>query len=753
MKLTTADKFLFGVVLLLEVLHVGWLISSHRMLIGHDGFQYFSLQYFFLNDSAINHEIPLWIPYVSQGEPAGWWYTIQGTIGILGSALFLAGGALPKINFLTIFHGGILVDRLLLLVGVWLLGTYYFESALTRFFVAVCVMGATVTMTQFKFTLMLFYALPLMLYFGHAFLERSQWRYFFLFFNLFALQTFGNDAYFLPVITMTLFLYFFFCFLNDPREWMQCFKKLRWDFKAFAAIAGAVISLAIVGILFMKVKDNYLVNLNIGRGAEGGVPLNIFLTYAGNMGFDKWKELFFRFSPVLDYTVYFGFLALPLVLYGCFSHRRYKNPVLLLTLVLLFFSMGTMVSVFFYYVWPMMKFYRHLALIAPMIKLFMIFLAGFGFELVMVHRYKFGCRMVGVLFILWAVVLIYLSSQPIVAKTIVSTFTSPLLRKIMWIYQDNIIPSRFFIAGIFSMIAGFLYLYWPQVGTERKTRYFLAVFLLINLVDMGQYYCTQLADRTFVPNKDKYKVMAFSNLSYSARRTTSLAQNPRAIILESPLGENNQYVTLNAFLFQDALATPYRTDYRPRPLQDLIMTIKAPVLSNQTFLKIAGSREDKIQFFAHAYAMKKDQWGSYLNAPDYKGDALFLDDDRGEIPGVLATDLNHHDRIQVPYTVESFTANSITVDVNAPSELWMMYADNWHPSWKVEINGKPDHIYKADIAYKAVKLLPGSNKVRFYFFSPKITLLIQLISLISLGWLLILLFFVSRILRSSLRLA
>src|SRR5207244_711403 len=73
------EQLLFGLLLGFEILHVLWLIVQKRMLIGYDGFQYFSLQYFFLNDSAINHEIPLWIPYVSQGEPSNWWYTIQGT--------------------------------------------------------------------------------------------------------------------------------------------------------------------------------------------------------------------------------------------------------------------------------------------------------------------------------------------------------------------------------------------------------------------------------------------------------------------------------------------------------------------------------------------------------------------------------------------------------------------------------------------------------------------------------------------------
>lgn len=752
-------RVLFGSLLLLEVLHLCWLILRHRIPIGHDGFEYFSLQYFFLNDSAVNHEIPLWIPYVSQGEPSGWWYTIQGTVGLLGSSLLLLGKAIMGINFLNIFHYGIFVDRLLLLTGVWLLGRYYFESALTRFFVASCVMASCVTMSQFKFTLHLYYALPLLFYFGHTFLQTGRWRYLFGSCSLFAMQTIGNDAYFIPVASLTVFLYFLFYFLDQPALGMKQFKSLRWGPSALISIIGSAACLGVVGALFISVKDNYLVNLNLGRSPDGGVPLDVFLSYAGNMDFAKWRELYFRISPVLDYTVYFGFLALPLVLLGClFNSSRKKNPLILLALLLFLFSMGTYVSVFFYYTWPLMKFYRHLALVAPVIKLFLIFIAGFGFEFIFIQRPfeqkrrwpDLCCLLAGASLLNWSIIVIDLGMRAGYANALVSGFATPLLAELHGIFKGDLTVYRFYEAGMFSMLFGCLFLLWPLIPSPKYGRYFLLVLLSVHSTDLGGYYCAQMSDRTFSLNSAQRKITFFTALPYSKRRGTALTkENPRGIFLFSPLRGYTQYVTTNAFLFQDALATPYRTDYRPRPLQELIDALKGPVLKNKTFLKMAGSTGDKIQFFKKAYFVKDEsRLRPIFNRADFQGDMLFVSSPLHPDPRPPSARLNQDDRLRLPYNVRLFTANVMEISVDAPltGPIWMMYADNWHPCWRARVNGQPAAIYKADLAYKAVKLVPGKNVVRFEFYSPKILLLIRLTAVMALGWLLILLFLTVRIL-------
>ena len=104
----TLSKYLPGLLFLilitLELLNLIVLIAGKRMVAGHDAFHHFALQYFFLNDVAVNNEVPLWIPYMSYGTTATWWYTIQGVCGIFPNTLFLLGNFIKNIHFLNIFY-------------------------------------------------------------------------------------------------------------------------------------------------------------------------------------------------------------------------------------------------------------------------------------------------------------------------------------------------------------------------------------------------------------------------------------------------------------------------------------------------------------------------------------------------------------------------------------------------------------------------------------------------------------------------
>jgi len=70
---------MFLCIVALEAAHTATAILSHRLPGGHDGFQYFTLQYFFLNNAIQAHEVAQWIPYMTQGTVGSPWYGIQGS--------------------------------------------------------------------------------------------------------------------------------------------------------------------------------------------------------------------------------------------------------------------------------------------------------------------------------------------------------------------------------------------------------------------------------------------------------------------------------------------------------------------------------------------------------------------------------------------------------------------------------------------------------------------------------------------------
>src|SRR5437899_865686 len=97
---TTETRFArlaFPAVLLFHVSFTVWLMADGRVMRGHDSFQCFSLQYYFLNNRVMAGEIPLWMPFMSHGTVSTWWYTIQASP--LQNAMLFTGWLPTSVNF------------------------------------------------------------------------------------------------------------------------------------------------------------------------------------------------------------------------------------------------------------------------------------------------------------------------------------------------------------------------------------------------------------------------------------------------------------------------------------------------------------------------------------------------------------------------------------------------------------------------------------------------------------------------------
>ena len=118
------------------------------------------------------------------------------------------------------------------------------------------------------------------------------------------------------------------------------------------------------------------------RGISGENDLETFLEYGGSRGVSKFKEIFRRYDKTIDINLFVGFFLPPLVLISIFHCRKKLSFVVgVVALVTLLFSSGTFVSQLFYYLYPLGKFFRHIGLTTTVFKLFIVFYAGFGFEI------------------------------------------------------------------------------------------------------------------------------------------------------------------------------------------------------------------------------------------------------------------------------------------------------------------------------------------------------------------------------------
>ncbi len=775
-KIFCIEKFLLIIVILLEFTVISYLILTHRMADKHDGFYILTFQYYFLNNVAVSREIPQWLPFISHGVPTSWWYTLNGMFNIFTYTLLLSGSLIRHIDFLTIFHLGFFVDEMLLLIGVWLLAKRYFNSAWTLFFLATMILGSCIWMSQPSWNFHSYFAIPLILHLLHRFLETQKWRYCYLAINLLAFQTLlDNMAYLIGVISLVVFLYFlFYCLFNLPTIWQQL-KNLRWGWSFLEFLGGVIFTLAVIYSLMVITKDNQLVLNTYGRNPDGSVSLTTFLNYGKWSNLFNWTEMFLRISPSLDYTLYIGIIALPLILIGLFTsiYQKKNLHLLCLILTLLFFTNGTFVSVSFYHFWPLMKFFRHLSLITPIIKLFLCFLAGLGFEAIFINGiFKEHPKIFNRFLIIIALVMLSFSSI-LILFACDPVWAHFLINKLFY-QSNNLIYSfkldkgqicfRLAFCSFYIFLSSLLIGVLPFINFKRYRNQFIITALLVHLFDLYEYKMMEIKYRTGPLNQEQYSMIQFQPLPYAQRRDINFFEhNPRLDLLQNVRGVF--YWTTNAILFKDQLGTPGRVDFWSLPLDNYMRafwgqpledfsvktlgvikhTLRFPIVHPAIF-KISGVTEDKIQFFSNAFLTQTDRViANSISHPNYQGDMLFLSypnkikiNEKNLLLWSNAYPLSSNMRLHLPYQILRFDSNHLELSVDVPSDyssMWMMYADVWHPQWKVTLNGKPTTVFKADLAYKAVRLNPGPNKVHFYFKSKLLTFLQYLVGLNSAFWL------------------
>jgi hypothetical protein len=187
----------------------------------------------------------------------------------------------------------------------------------------------------------------------------------------------------------------------------------------------------IVSFSYIKYGSDEIVYLGNTRDISRGTNVNTFLTYGGSLGLNKYIEMFDRQIRSNDINLYVGFLLLPFFMISLlYVRKKISFAVGLIALVVFLFSIGTFVSLFFYYLWPLGKIFRHIGLTATVFKLFMVFYAGFGFE-VFIEQFYPNKRLAPFILIYLLVILIWFVFKPIIFTAKYFYFISALESKIL----------------------------------------------------------------------------------------------------------------------------------------------------------------------------------------------------------------------------------------------------------------------------------------------------------------------------------
>jgi hypothetical protein len=779
----------FLLLLLLESAVLVGMAWFHRVPREHDGFGYFGLQYYFLNNAAVAGELPQWIPYMTQGTVANWWYAVQGGI-FANSVALLAGpiGMLKGLNYLPFFYAGIFFDGLILLVGTWLLAHRLFRSTPTSFFVCLIVVGPCIWMDQPWYNFHFFYALPLVLALVHRFLDRGSWLSLSLAMNLFALQTLGNLPYLIPVSSLVIALYFGLFTLFDWQPQLTAVRRLRFGLPAALTLLVGLGSLA-AAFLILRLGTSEIANYNTGRGLDARVSLDTFLTYGGEITRRKWAEPFLGVSPSLDNTLYMGLLSLPLMGAGCiFSLRRRYAHVHLLCGVLLLLGLGGFVATQAYRWWPFMKYYRHIGLTGSVTRLFLCFLAGAGFEAVFLGRQtkphlRVATALLATGLLVLSAGLFYLVAEPAVAQRILKAMHTHAATSLYVaspptfhvIFETSLLRSRLAASGCIALLGGVLLAGRALLLRDGVRKILIAVALALVALDVYAYKCGEARLRTIsLPSRDM-DLLTFQEMPYRARRSLSFfAPNPRVEALQRDFAfPGIRHWSTSPFAFVDEAGSSFRVDHWLLPLDRFLRACRGQDINDRNVplvgfrsgdklefpqqeaaLKLAGVTADKIQFFRRGHLLNNDtEVAAQMSRPHYRGNVLFVSG--GDKPpsstnqstcsspfdtpsGHSETSyLSADDRVEVEYRVERFDSNNLELAVRntTGAPVWLLFSDVWHPGWSAQVNGREVPVYRGALAYKAIQLPAESSRVHFRFAIGGVSSLYVFFGLCSTLWL------------------
>jgi hypothetical protein len=65
--------------------------------------------------------------------------------------------------------------------------------------------------------------------------------------------------------------------------------------------------------------------------------------------------------------------------------------------------------------------------------------------------------------------------------------------------------------------------------------------------------------------------------------------------------------------------------------------------------------------------------------------------------------------------VEGYSPTEVVVAVRAASPGYLVLNDPYHPWWEAEVDGREERVLQANVLFRAVRVGPGSHRVRFVF--------------------------------------
>jgi hypothetical protein len=469
-----------------------------------------------------------------------------------------------------------------------------------------------------------------------------------------------------------------------------------------------------------------------GRTASGAISYQTFLHYERDPQLATLSGFFTGITLHHDLTTYGGALLLPLVVVGLvFGAARRQLPLVVATAGVFLFYLAevSFLAPLLYHV-PGISLYRHIPYVAPHIKLFLIFLAGFGFDQVLDAARSTGEGARKRLKLFAALVLVVL---------------------VVYLVQGLGLPieQRRVVLGAVGLAMAVVCVL-RSMEVPRWGRHLGVALLLITLIDVYSHRSFVLHRLLLPVSEAQWDLFRLRPLAFAERRTENPFERkefreywpllfgpiaPERVPLVSwlqgsaPVGlpfsgtrVGMTYDYLEGFLGFDACAHLGLTHHAlpwvlnalaPYRSTEVLERRKVRAVPPDSFAWTTGCERPKLQFFAALPAT--DGVSAPAPAGPTAAAALALspapvgDGVPSMRPGALGP--------SPPYEVIAFSPNRLSLRLRRPAEsgFWLYYADAWHPRWGAWVDGRSATVVRANEAFKAVYLPPGAAALEFRY--------------------------------------
>jgi len=688
----------------------------------HDTFFHLFSGFHYLRHLLTSGELPFWSPYIDFGRPAHL-YLLNSLHPSLSALLPLAMG-LGIQDVKTLFFISLLINEVIFVFGLYLLGTRLYQSRAAVLFVCFSLGGTLLWYRQIYYSFHIFYSLPLVFWLiirgldtqKHALIAAG-------FFLLSVTGLVGLPPYNL-IVTGSLAALLIPLWIWSGQAKLKWVWEPGWLFYLLPAFCTSL-------ILSYFLKSGLSLS-SPGRDAAGRVSLDTFLTWAMPPAAEAYKGALWGEGAYPDFGLYAGLLALPFALLGLARLKRAQGPWFFFFGLLLLFSAGaqSFLAPIIYYL-PPFYIFRHLGHLLPLARIFLLLIAGFGFDrFVMSLKHPNNRLLRGERLYLLVLPALYSLGAMI----------------LHWPGQSEMRLHH--TLSLVLLVAGVLLL---ALARRRSAVWLL---LLLVVVDVNSYRADRYLDKSgllqpegqgsflatplpFVPFRVSDPFLNQGFAEFAKKRAVFTQEQYQMCLKTGQSGCLRDTHPVHGVLYRgteqwlgaDVCTSLFRTDLAPPLIERLRRTWGLEEgyfdpLQRPAIQAALGCNQPKLHLFGPPGALEAENSAVALAQP---GEPFFAEPadlvDAGLQPGSV-TQFPLEGQIEVTH----FSPNQVGIQVVTYQPAWLYYADTWDPNWQATLNQKSVPILRVNLAFKAIALPAGISQIALTYRPPYLATLFWMIA-------------------------